>query len=94
MRGHFPSDLAANKEYSFILLHTSADKRSGGVSGAQRGGQGRDTGLGGGGLSFGWRRHRLLCLRQFAGSQRDARVAYINPNVCATRENHQDSPSG
>ena len=46
MRGLFPSGPAANKEYSFILLHTSADKRSGGVSGALRGGQGRETGLG------------------------------------------------
>ena len=47
MRGHFPSGLAANKEYSFILLHTSADKRSGRVSGALRGGKGRETGLAG-----------------------------------------------
>jgi hypothetical protein len=46
MRGHFPSGPAANREYSFILLHTSADKRSGGVSGALRGGQGRETGHG------------------------------------------------
>jgi len=38
MRGHFPRGPAANKEYSFILLHPSADKRSGGVSGALRGG--------------------------------------------------------
>jgi hypothetical protein len=44
--GHFPSGPAAKKEYSFILLRTSADKRSGGVSGALRGGQGRETGLG------------------------------------------------
>ena len=46
MRGHFPSGLATNKQYSFILFHTSADKRSGGVSGALRGGQGRETGHG------------------------------------------------
>jgi hypothetical protein len=46
MRGLFPRGPAANKEYSFILLHTSADKRSGGVSGALRGGQGRETGRG------------------------------------------------
>jgi hypothetical protein len=46
VRGHFPSGSAANKEYSFILLHTSADKRSGGVSGAPRGGQGPATGHG------------------------------------------------
>ena len=26
----------------------------------------------------------MLCLRHFDGSQRDARVAYINRNVCAT----------
>ena len=38
MRGHFPRGPAANQEYSFILLHPSADKRSGGVSGALRGG--------------------------------------------------------
>jgi hypothetical protein len=46
VRGHFPRGPAANKEYSFILLHTSADQRSGGVSGALRGGQGRETGRG------------------------------------------------
>ncbi len=33
----------------------------------------------------GWRRHRFLCLRHFGRSQRDARVAYINGNVRATR---------
>ncbi|MGO8792145.1 MAG: putative Ig domain-containing protein [Terriglobia bacterium] len=44
----FPRDgiVIVEREYSFILLHTSADKRSGGVSGALRGGQGRDTGHG------------------------------------------------
>jgi hypothetical protein len=46
VRGLFPRGPAANKEYSFILLHTSADQRSGGVSGALRGGQGRETGRG------------------------------------------------
>jgi hypothetical protein len=44
MRGHFPCGPVANKEHSFILLHTSADKRNGGVSGALRGG--RETGRG------------------------------------------------
>jgi hypothetical protein len=38
MRGALPEGPAAKREYSFILLHTSADKRSGGVSGARRGG--------------------------------------------------------
>ncbi len=44
----FPRDgiVLVEREYSFILLHTSADKRSGGVSGALRGGQGRETGHG------------------------------------------------
>ncbi len=32
-------------------------------------------------LKFGWRRHRLLCLGHVDGSQRDPRVAYINPNM-------------
>ncbi len=40
-RRHFPSRQVANKQLSFILLPASADKRSGGVSGALRGGQER-----------------------------------------------------
>lgn len=35
--------------------------------------------------SYGWRTYRSLCLRHVADSLREARVAYINPNVCATR---------
>jgi len=42
--GSLPQGPAANKENSFILLHTSADKRSEGVSGVLRGG--RQTGYG------------------------------------------------
>ena len=44
--GSLPEVHAANSEYSFILLLTPADKRSGRVSGALRGGQGRETGRG------------------------------------------------
>jgi hypothetical protein len=49
-----PTDTISPHHFPFILLHTSADKRSGGVSGALRGGQGRETGHG---LST---RHSLL----------------------------------
>ena len=30
----------------------------------------------------------MLCLRHFNGSQRDARFAYMDPNVCVTRGEH------
>ena len=39
--GSLPEAPAANDAYSFILLHPPADKRSGRVSGARRGGQER-----------------------------------------------------
>ena len=44
--GSLPERPRRQYRNSFILLHTSADKRSGGVSGALRGGQRRETGLG------------------------------------------------
>jgi hypothetical protein len=86
MRGHFPSGPAANKEYPVILLHTSADKRSGGVSGALRGGQGRETALGtqpvDSPLST---RHLSLSSRPVAGSRERVRKRVRDrcPLVCA-----------
>ena len=67
--GSLPEGPAANKEYSFILLHTSADKRSEGVSGALRGGQGRETGRGARALDSSLAtRHLSLSSRPAAGS--------------------------
>jgi hypothetical protein len=74
MRGHFPSGLDANKQFSFILLPASADKRSGGVSGALRGGQerGGDTLL----ILLVFARHR-----EAAASRRGPKEENITPSA-------------